>query len=493
MRLQNGGGIRDTEEYRASAAMGDIEMIADAMVESHPWRRPTGKYGLFVNWGLELPGRGPGGGANIRTMVSDPDKAPDTLGEYATTRPTAEDVWARNYPIDAATTAEDMWRTGGYGEGDERESPYGDLSRLPDWLYPTSDAPSFTGDLGVYTPTSEEQEEVMGFYGSSTDRTLFHEAFHRGATQVGAFVGRQLLEEEDEVAKEFLRTEFRAGRYDSKESDSPRLRQLQEEKDLLWEIRFDQEKYLDALDTLEGRGASFKKLKELSQKHAKEVEEGIEDGPAYEASTKAQAKVQETLDELERAQNIALRYLPRYRGEALGLNAGGSVDDEAERFELGIDWKDPVDEDWPKKDRDYYEIRGQMVWPGEIEDVLKRIAEEEEDTYGPVSKSHKEIDEVIAEEGILGALKRFNKVEAIQPFKDLIDEQLAQDEDLLSDLQLENTGRIVTERDVMNVMTQQGLTVEEAMRFLSEMSSDSSRSWEDMLESFLASLREESS
>ena len=181
-------------------------------------------------------------------------------------------------------------------------------------------------------------------------------------------------------------------------------------------------------------------------------------------------------------------------------NAGGEIDDESERFELGIDWRDPVDEDWPLKDRDFYEIRGQMVWPWEVEGFLKRIAEEEEAAYGPVSKSHKAIEDTIAEKGIASAFKQFQKNEAgyaaddtLLRMQDLLDEQLVQDEDLLSDLQLEHAGRDLSDQDVLHVLTQQGLTVEEAMRFLSEMSSDSSRSWEDMLESFLASLREEDS
>ena len=353
--------------------MGDLEMIADAMGENHPWRRPSGKYGLFVNWGLELPGRGPGGGANIRTMVSDPDHIPSWIGKYATTRPTAEGFWARSYPIDADTTAEDMWRTGGFGEGDEILHPFAN-AQLPYWLYPTSDAPAFTGDLGMFTPTSKHQEEVLGSFGASVDRTLFHEAFHRGATQVGAFVGRKLLEEEND-----LETELGESLYDGKGSDSPRLKQLKEERDLLWEIQFDQEKYLDALDTLEGRGTTFDDLVELSQEHAKEVEEGIEDGPAQEASTKAQAEVQETLDNLERAQSIALRYLPRYRGEALGLNAGGSVDSDL------IDITQParpdprVDEDWPLEGRDYIVDReGNWIWahnveaPGSFRELLEQ-------------------------------------------------------------------------------------------------------------------------
>jgi len=141
-----------------------------------------------------------------------------------------------------------------------------------------------------------------------------------------------------------------------------------------------------------------------------------------------------------------------------------------------------------------------MVWPWEVEGFLKRIAEEEEAAYGPVSKSHKAIEDTIAEKGIAGAFKQFQKNEAgyaaddtLLRMQDLLDEQLVQDEDLLSDLQLEHAGRDLSDQDVMHVLTQQGLTVEEAMRFLSEMSSDSSRSWEDMLESFLASLREESS
>ena len=141
-----------------------------------------------------------------------------------------------------------------------------------------------------------------------------------------------------------------------------------------------------------------------------------------------------------------------------------------------------------------------MVWPWEIGDVLTRIADEEEESWGLASKSHKEIDDVIAEKGMAGALEQFKETEAgyaaddtLVRMQDLLDEQLAQDEDLLSDIPLSQSGRRLSERDVMHVLTQQGLTVEEAMRFLSEMSSDSSRSWEDMLESFLASLREEDS
>ena len=282
--------------------MGDIEMIADAMGENHPWRRPTGKYGLFVNWGLELPGRGPGGGANIRTMVSDPDKVPVKQGLYSAN-------WSGD-----VETAEDMWRTGGFGEGDEMESPYGD-AELPDWLYPTSDAPAFTGDLAVFTPTSKKQKDIMGTHGSG--KTLFHEAFHRGVHQVGSFVKRELRKEISDLEnfdRGFVDWPWETGDRNS------RIKELRKELRLFKNLGTPQgqHKYLRALDTLEGRGDAFYELVELSQEHAKEVEEGIEDGPEKKALTKAQAEVQETLDNLERAQNIALRYLPRYRGEAVG-------------------------------------------------------------------------------------------------------------------------------------------------------------------------------
>ena len=480
--------------------MGDLEMISDAMVESHPWRRPTGKYGLFVNWGLELPGRGPGGGANIRTMVAKERHAPSTLGLYSFDVPRLYESTAATAEDLEDVTAEDMWRTGGYGEGEEIPNPYAH-PELPSWLSSTSDAPSFTGDLGIFTSTSKKQKETLASHGRSVGKTLVHEAFHRGVSQVGVFVRKELEKELSDL--ENFDIGFVDWPWETGDRNS-RIKELKEELDLFQDLMKPrgQHKYLSALDTLEGRGGAFKKLKKLSQKHTEEVEEGIEDGPAQEASTKAQAEVQETLDNLERAQNIALRYLPRYRGEALGLNAGGSVDPDSDLIDITQSARpDPrVDEDWPLKDRDFYEIRGQMVWPWEVEGFLKRIAEEEEAAYGPVSKSHKAIEDTIAEKGIAGAFKQFQKNEAgyaaddtLLRMQDLLDEQLVQDEDLLSDLQLEHAGRDLSDQDVMHVLTQQGLTVEEAMRFLSEMSSDSSRSWEDMLESFLASLREESS
>ena len=286
--------------------MGDVEMISDAMVESHPWRRPTGKYGLFVNWGLNLPGRGPGGGANVRTMMADPEAPPTRIGLYSF-----------NWSGDDTGTAEDMWRTGGFGEGEETPNPYDEME-LPDWLYPTTDAPSFLGDLGIFTSTSKKQKEILGSHGSSFGRTLFHEAFHRGVHQVGNFVWQEVRKEISDL--ENFEPGFWGESIWEKGDRNSRIKELREELRLFNDLMKPrgQHKYLGALDTLEGRGETFDELEELSQKHAEEVEEGIEDGPAQEASTKAQAEVQETLDNLERAQSIALRYLPRYRGEAIG-------------------------------------------------------------------------------------------------------------------------------------------------------------------------------
>jgi hypothetical protein len=60
-------------------------------------------------------------------------------------------------------------------------------------------------------------------------------------------------------------------------------------------------------------------------------------------------------------------------------NAGGEIEDESERFELGIDWRDPVDEDWPLEGRDYIVDReGNWIWahnveaPGSFRELLEQ-------------------------------------------------------------------------------------------------------------------------
>ena len=61
------------------------------------------------------------------------------------------------------------------------------------------------------------------------------------------------------------------------------------------------------------------------------------------------------------------------------FNAGGEIEDESERFELGIDWRDPVDEDWPLEGRDYIVDReGNWIWahnveaPGSFRELLEQ-------------------------------------------------------------------------------------------------------------------------